>query len=54
VPVTVTITYANGRTQDTVVRVTDRHTEQRIPAAGPVRQVEVNRDYAAIANFEES
>jgi aminopeptidase N len=54
VPVTVTVTYANGRTQETVVRVSDRLTEQRIPTSGAVRQVEVNRDYAAVANFEES
>jgi aminopeptidase N len=53
-PVTVTITYANGRVQEVVVPITDRHVEQRIAVDSPVRQVQVNRDNAALANFEES
>jgi aminopeptidase N len=52
IPVTVTITYANGRTQETVVPITERRMEWTSPTVGPVRQVQVNRDYAAIARFD--
>jgi hypothetical protein len=54
VPVTVTVTYTNGRTQEVVVPVTDRRTEHRFHAEGAVRQIQVNRDNAALANFVES
>jgi peptidase M1-like protein len=53
VPVTVTITYANGRTQDVVVPVTEAVVERSLPTTDLVRQVQVNRDSAAIAEFEE-
>jgi hypothetical protein len=53
-PVTVTINYADGRSQDVVVLVDDRRVEQRIPTSGVVRQVQVNRDYAAVARFEQA
>jgi peptidase M1-like protein len=52
-PVTVTITYANGRTVDVVVPVTEAVVERSIPTPDLVRQVQVNRDSAAIAEFEE-
>ncbi|HEY6361331.1 MAG TPA: M1 family aminopeptidase [Vicinamibacterales bacterium] len=53
-PVTVTVTYANGRTQEVVVPITERSVEHRFPAQGPVRQIQINRDYAALAEFEDS
>ena len=53
VPVTVTLTYTDGRTQDVVVKVTDAQVEQTIPTAGAVRQVQVNRDNAALAEFDQ-
>jgi Peptidase family M1 domain len=52
-PVTVTITYANGRTLDVVVPVTEAVVERSIPTTDVVRQVQVNRDSAAVAEFEE-
>jgi hypothetical protein len=52
-PVTVTLTYANGRTADFVVPVTEAVVERSIPTTDLVRQVQVNRDSAAIAEFEE-
>jgi hypothetical protein len=54
VPVTVTVTYANGRTQDVVVPITEKKVEHRFRAEGPVRQIQVNRDQAALADFESS
>jgi hypothetical protein len=51
-PVTVTITYASGRTQEEVVSLTERTLEWTSPTSGLVRQVQVNRDYAAIARFD--
>ena len=52
-PVTVTLTYANGRTTDVMVPVTDVVVERSIPADGVVRRVQINRDWAAIAEFDE-
>jgi hypothetical protein len=53
IPVTVTVTYTNGRTQEFVVPVTERVVEWTMPADGQVRQVEINRDQAAIAEFDQ-
>jgi aminopeptidase N len=52
-PVTVTLTYANGRTSDIMVPLTEAVVEKAIPTTETVRQVQINRDYAAIAEFEE-
>ncbi len=51
VPVTVTLIYASGATSDIVVPVADKSTEVRIPLTGPLRDIEVNRDYGALAEF---
>ena len=52
VPVTVTLVYADGKTQDAIVPVTERNVEWTMAPARTVRQVQVNRDYAAVAIFE--
>ena len=52
VPVTVSIVYADGRIQDEVVAVTDRQVEWAVATERPVKQVQVNRDFAAVAIFE--
>ena len=52
IPVTVTITYASGRTQEQVVSLTERTLEWTSATSGLVRQVQVNRDYAAVARFD--
>ena len=49
VPVTVTITYAGGNTEEIVVPVLERVIERTIPLNGPIRGIEVNRDNAALA-----
>jgi hypothetical protein len=53
VPVTVTMQYADGRLQDVVVPVTEAHVEQHIPVTGMVRDVQINRDSASLAKFEQ-
>ena len=53
VPVTVTITYADGASDDVVVAVRDRRTERLIPVRGEVREVDVNRDAAALADIRQ-
>ena len=53
VPVTVSITYANGRTHDVVVPVTEKEVTWRTRAEAPVRQIQVNRDNAALAEFQQ-
>jgi peptidase M1-like protein len=52
VPVTVSVVYANGRIEDFVVPVAEQQVEWSSPARGAVKQVVVNRDYAAVAVFE--
>jgi hypothetical protein len=51
VPVTVTIKYASGVVQHVVVPVTDDVVEMRVPLQGPIRGVEVNQDFAALAEI---
>ena len=52
VPVTVSVIYADGRTDEIVVAVTERVVEQTVPLKGTVRSIDVNRDHAAVAEFE--
>lgn len=51
-PVTVTVQYADGRSEDTVLLFTEATSDSRIPVTGPVRSVEVNGDNGALAHFE--
>jgi aminopeptidase N len=51
-PVTVTLVHTNGETTDVMVPVTEQQVERRIPAKSPVRQVQINRDSAALAEFQ--
>ena len=53
-PVTVTLTMADGKTRDVIVPITEAEVEQIIPVDAPVRRVQVNLDSAAIAEFEGS
>jgi hypothetical protein len=52
IPVTVTLVYANGRTADVMVPVDDKQVERTIPTDGVVREVQINRDSAALAEFD--
>jgi aminopeptidase N len=52
VPVTVTITYADGQAQHVVVPVAERVVERTLPLRGSMRKVEVNQDHAAVAEFD--
>jgi len=51
-PVTVTLRYADGRAEETVVPMTASQIEWTVPADGPVRRVEINADRAALAEFD--
>jgi len=51
-PVTVTLTLADGRTRDVIVPVTEAEVEEVIATDAPVRRVQVNLDSAAIAEFD--
>ncbi|HET7696847.1 MAG TPA: M1 family aminopeptidase [Vicinamibacterales bacterium] len=51
VPITVTITYEDGRVEDVVVPVTDREVQRTIALKGPVRTVEANKDAGALADI---
>ncbi len=51
VPVTVTLQYSTGDTQDVVVGVNERVTDARVPLRGVLRGVDVNRDFQALARI---
>ena len=51
-PVTVTVLYSDGRSEDIAVPVTERQVAWRLETRGGVRQVQINRDNAAIAEFQ--
>jgi aminopeptidase N len=51
VPITVSVVYTDGRTEEVVVPVTERVVERRLALKGNVRSVDVNRDYAAVAEI---
>ena len=53
IPVTVTLTYSDGRTSTVMVPVTDMQVERAIPAESPVRRIQINQDFAALAEFVE-
>jgi hypothetical protein len=53
VPVTVTLTYVDGRSIEMIVPITERQVQWSVPTQGTIRQVQVNRDFAAVARFEE-
>jgi aminopeptidase N len=52
IPITVTVLYADGTSDDITVKVTEATTEQVIPLKGAVRAVEVNRDGGSLAEIE--
>jgi hypothetical protein len=51
-PVTVTLTYADGRTVNLMVPVTESEVDRSIPTDDVVRRVQINQDSAAVAEFE--
>jgi len=52
VPITVTVTYASGATDNVVVILADKHTERAIPLKGPVRTISANADNAALVEVD--
>jgi hypothetical protein len=53
VPVTVRLVHTNGQIRDVVVPVTDKQVTRSIQTDTPVREVQINRDSAALAEFDE-
>ena len=53
IPITVTITYTDGRSSTVVVPMTDAQVERAVPTENPVRRVQINQDSAALAEFVE-
>jgi hypothetical protein len=52
-PVTITVLQEDGRSREVVVVMSDKQLEYRLPIDGAVRQVRINRDFAALARFEQ-
>jgi len=51
-PVTVTLTYADGRTVNVMVPVTEAKVERTVPTEGAVRRIQINQDWASVAEFD--
>jgi len=52
IPITVTVTYTDGTSQDVIVAVTEAVVERTMPLKGAVRTVEFNRDSGALVEIE--
>jgi hypothetical protein len=52
IPITVTITYADGQSEDVIVKVIEATTELAIPLRGTIRSVDVNKDGGSLAEIE--
>jgi hypothetical protein len=52
IPITVTVMYADGTSEDVIVKLTQAVTERVIPLKGAVRSVEVNKDSGSLAEIE--
>ena len=52
VPITVTVTYDSGATENIVVQLADNHTERTIPLKGRVRTIAANADNAALVEID--
>ena len=51
-PVTVAVTYTDGKTSEFVVIVNEATNEAQLPLTGTLRSVEANPDGAAVAIIE--
>jgi aminopeptidase N len=51
VPVTVAVSYTDGRSDEIVVAVEERTVQQTVSLKGPVRSIDVNRDHGAVAEI---
>jgi aminopeptidase N len=54
VPVTVSVDDGSGRMTEVVVSIREASAEARVPVAGAVKKVEVNRDSGALGSFTEN
>jgi hypothetical protein len=52
IPVTATIAYQDGRTEQVVVVAADPVTEVQVPVTGRVREVRLNEDFGALVRIE--
>jgi hypothetical protein len=52
IPITVTITYVDGRSEDVIVKVIEATTEIVIPLKAAVRSIDVNKDGGSLAEIE--
>ena len=53
VPVTITLQYLNQKPVDVIIPVTERTAEKRIPLAGTLRRLEINKADGTLANITE-
>jgi hypothetical protein len=52
VPVTVSITYANGPSENLLFLLADKHTERTVALKGPIRSMAANTDNAALIEID--
>jgi hypothetical protein len=52
VPITVTLNYVSGASEDVIVTVDEKHVERTVPLKGALRSVVANADHAALARID--
>jgi hypothetical protein len=52
IPITVTLLYADGSSEDVIVALSEKTTERSIPLKRVLRSVDINRDGAALAEIQ--
>jgi hypothetical protein len=52
VPITVTIVYGSGDTEEVIIALADKMTERTLPLKGPVRSITANADNGALVEIE--
>ncbi len=54
IPLTATVAYMDGRTEQVLVVAGDEVTEVQVPVSGRVRDVRLNEDFAALVKIDRS
>ncbi len=52
VPITVTVTYVSGTTENILIMLSDKQSERTLPLKGPVRSILANADNAALVEID--
>ncbi len=52
VPITVSVAYASGTTENILIQLADKLTERALPLKGPIRGITANADSGALVEID--